>query len=271
VELLDQMFKFKEKLNKRTSVESTSENFLSSSSNAVLAEPFSLKRLLSLVFSFTGVSDVIHETILPFFNSNFLLFPNRNEFVVNDNTSLPLPSNSSTPVTSPSFVNYQGSVNYLHSFLTPIVCQLITNVIQSISSLYHYALNEDESAITLSTLPLFFLILLQLDITLENYLEFCQPQFMLSSQANELLRKRTSLPSASFQHYKRRSYQQLPSYLVSLFFHNRQSIHLLLTDYSDLLAINSSISSVRRNVFSNEIVERIRYHQNEINKVVDSK
>lgn len=192
---------------------------------------------------------------------------------VNNNHLLPIDSNK--------FLTSKKTISFLHEFFSPLFCQLLSNTISSIGWLFHHALQEDEKGITLHYLINFFHLLLQMDVLLQVYLEYSTPQFLLNSSSNTTSSSSLSGSSTSWNNnkigtndlkngiphtkkYKQKSFQQLPKPLVSLYLINKEMIHLILKDYSDILSPKSKNCQLIY-YFPKDMIERIVYHQTQMN------
>jgi hypothetical protein len=280
VELFDQMTELRERMEGKTSSSSLSSGDLSSKRNE--NEGFG-KSSLSSSFSEIISTQVVPilENSLSFATSYFSLVPRKNALSQsNHNNNYTAVSPSSTFSSSFSswieakshFNTSKQVIHFLHSFFSPLFCQSMMNMVSSTGWLFHHALQEDDKGITLHYLTNYFHLLLQIDMVLVVYLEYCTPPFYFGTGSSQKTNKadggftnNNNNTRKTMRKYKQKSFQHLPKHLVSLYLNNKEMIHLLLKDYSDILSPKSKNCQLIH-YFPNEIIERVLLFESQSNE-----
>jgi hypothetical protein len=279
VELFDQMTELRERMEGKSS--SSSAGDLSSRTNE--NEGFGKSSLSS------SVSEIISNQVAPmlenslsFATSYFSLIPRKNALSHSNHNNSNYTATSPTSTFSSSFSSWieakshfntsKQVIHFLHSFFSPLFCQSMMNMVSSTGWLFHHALQEDDKGITLHYLTNYFHLLLQIDMVLVVYLEYCTPPFYFGTGSSQKTNKadggfanNNNNTRKTMRKYKQKSFQHLPKHLVSLYLNIKEMIHLLLKDYSDILSPKSKNCQLIH-YFPNEIIERVLLFESQSNE-----
>lgn len=140
------------------------------------------------------------------------------------------------------------TIQFLRTLIQPMLCQLLTNSIDGMGWLLHFALREDTYGNTLKTVVIVFVTLIQFDLQLCRYcaiIEFADGTRIITHR-RRFLRLRLL-----------RSIHYMPQELLLLKRVLQETIVRILRDYEDMITMNATS-------FPEPVVQRLRYYQKKL-------